>query len=128
MSLEVIGENRVLTSDVEGRLEPRKRPRSLSGTVETYATKWAVLSSDALACPASTPAKEIGPDLCRGLMLPSDAPAYAAADPVTACTEMLALLSMVSLFCSSNSVLHTWLYLFYFSLFLGLIFCFALCC
>lgn len=41
-------------------------------------------------------AKEVGPDLYRGLMLAADLPAYAATDLVTACTELMALMSMVS--------------------------------
>lgn len=64
--------------------EPRKRSRASGGVIETYAPKWGVLSTDALACPTPVSVKEIVPDLCRGLMLPKDVPAYAEADPVAA--------------------------------------------
>lgn len=90
-------ENRLKSSDVEFQLELRKRSRAPRDTIATYIPKWVVLSSHGLACPAPTPAKEIGPDLCRRLMSPSDVPSYAAVDPVTVCTEMMALLSMVSI-------------------------------
>lgn len=97
LSLEVTGENRQILLDLGEQIEPRKRSRALSGVVETYALKWGVLSTNALACPYPIQAKEIGLDLCRGLRLPADIPAYTAADLVAACTEMMAMLSMVSM-------------------------------
>lgn len=45
--------------------------------------------------PALEAARDVASDICRGLMLPRDVPAYAAADPVSACTELMALLTMV---------------------------------
>lgn len=72
----------------------RKRPPSQHDIVQTYAPKWGVLALDAVAavaCPA--------PDGDRHehlQMLPWDALAYAVADLLSACTELIALLTMVS--------------------------------
>lgn len=71
-----------------------KSPRQEDAVVKAYAPQWGVLSTDSVLklCPKEP--KEVGPDLCRGLMLPEDRPTYEATDPLDACTEILALFSM----------------------------------
>lgn len=80
---------------IEGVLEPRKRHRAPGDVIETYVPKWDVLSSYSVAHAAPEPAKEVGPDLYRGMMLLADAPLYAGTDAVEACTQLMALMSMV---------------------------------
>lgn len=98
----------IAPSEVEA--DPRKRHRSQDDIVQTYVPRWGVLVSDATACPAPDPAKDIGTDVCKGLMLPRDAPTYAKAEPLEACTELMALLTMVGFF-----GLYFYLYIFFFS-------------
>lgn len=71
-----------------------KRPRLNEEVVRTYAPQWGVLSTDSVLNLCPKEAKKVGPDLCRGLILPEDRQVYEETDPMAACTEMLALLSM----------------------------------
>ena len=94
-SLEITGNahpNQVRTEDVP---RSHKRHRVLGDVIETYVPKWDILSTDTGACAAPDAEREVVPDLFRGMMLPADSPAYVAADPLTACTELMALMSMV---------------------------------
>lgn len=76
------------------------------------------MDNDYLAQSAPSPARDIGPDLCRDLILPVDRLKYDEVDDLSACTEMLALLSMVTFFFRS---LYSFLRAF-FNIFLGLFF------
>ncbi|KAL6550044.1 hypothetical protein OROMI_020532 [Orobanche minor] len=53
-----------------------KHPRRAERMVRKYVPPWGVLTEDAISVPAPALAKEIGGDLCRGLMLPKDRPVY----------------------------------------------------
>lgn len=46
-----------------------KRPRQDDYVIKTYTPQWGVLSNDAIVASAPPSAKEVGPDLCRHLML-----------------------------------------------------------
>lgn len=82
-----------------------------------FVPQWGVLENDAIACLAPSPSRDVGPDLCRGLILPADRALYHKVDGLEACTEMLALLSMVSSF-----PYYTFVYSFgYLDICLGLI-------
>ncbi|KAL8119713.1 hypothetical protein AgCh_016985 [Apium graveolens] len=70
-SLELTGENRSEPSDLMA--DTRRRLRAPGGEViETYALKWGVQSSDSIVSRAPAAGREVGPDLCRGLMLTKD--------------------------------------------------------
>lgn len=65
--------------------------------VRTYVPQWGVLSTDSIIARVSVAAKEVGPDLYRGLVLPVDRKKYEQFGSVEACSEMLGLLSMICL-------------------------------
>ncbi|XP_074382658.1 uncharacterized protein LOC141724410 isoform X1 [Apium graveolens] len=70
-SLELTGKNRSEPSDLMA--DTRRRLRAPGGEViETYALKWGVQSSDSIVSRAPAAGREVGPDLCRGLMLTKD--------------------------------------------------------
>lgn len=82
---------------LRGDLVQRKRvPSNEADVIQTYTPQWDVLSTDSVCFRAPAAAREIGPDLCRGLMLPADCPRYSSVGVLDACTEMLGLLSKVS--------------------------------
>lgn len=76
--------------------DSRKRGRSGDAGLKVYHPPWGVLETDQIIVPAPQLSTIVGPDLCRGLILPADRPTFAKANDLEACTEMLALLSMVS--------------------------------
>lgn len=78
--------------------DKRKRIRSDDMVVKTYVPQWGVLENHALVSSAPWPARDIGPDLSRGLIMSADRPRYDKVDHVGTCTEMLSLLSMVNFF------------------------------
>lgn len=88
--------------EVETRIpiEPQKRGRTDDVVVKTYVPQWGVLENDAIIASAPAPTRDVGLDLCRGLVLPTDQPMYDKVDDMGACNKMLALLSMVSLLLS----------------------------
>lgn len=106
-------------------LHRTKRLRWSSGAIATYASRWGVLATDSIASRASAPAREVGPDLSRGLILPEDRSTYEKVDAVEACTKMLGLLSMISLFIPSHPTDFifplTYYICFFFRLFPGLL-------
>ena len=75
----------------------QKRHRAGDGVVRTYVPRWGVLDSDHICYGVPEEAKDVAPDLCRGLMLPADRPLYSAATPTEACSELMSLQSLVSL-------------------------------
>lgn len=79
-------------------VEPKKRPRSENTELKVYSPQWSVLDTDRIIVPAPSSSKNVGPDLCRGLVLPADRPTVSKLNNVEACTEMMTLLSMVSFF------------------------------
>lgn len=85
--------------DMSDLLHRNKRQRGNDlGVISTYVPQWGVFATDSIASWASTPARDVGPDLCRGLILLEDRPTYKKVDAFEACTEMLGLFSMVSFF------------------------------
>lgn len=76
--------------------DSRKTTRRNEMELKVYAPQWGVLETDNMISPAPDSAKDVGPDLCRGLILPVDRPSFDKVNDIGACTEMLAHLSMVS--------------------------------
>ncbi|KAK1375129.1 hypothetical protein POM88_031322 [Heracleum sosnowskyi] len=86
-------------ADQAGRapLSPASRKRARKGDViKTYVLQWAVLETDSFATSAPMAAKDIAPDLCRALMIPTDRPKYDQLSATNACAELLGLLSMAT--------------------------------
>ena len=84
----------------EGELpkETRKRNRANEEMVKTYTPQWGVLATDSVALAAPQAALEVGPDLCRGMILPADRSTYEKLSAAKALTEAMALISMVKSF------------------------------
>lgn len=83
--------------EVEERplVEPRKKVRTDDAVVQNYAPQWGVLANDALISSAPSHARDLGPDLYRGLVLSVNRPFYDKVEMVDAYTEMLALILMI---------------------------------
>lgn len=95
------------STEVVTPADPKKRARSDDSMPRVYAPQWGVLEDDRIIVPAPRAATIVGPDLCRGLILPADRKTFAKANDLEACTEMLSLLSMVSSFLQQFILLIT---------------------
>lgn len=73
-----------------------KRSRANDEVIKTYVPQWGVLTTDAIASSVPPSAREVGPEFCRGLILPRDRALYDNVSAVDACTELMGLLSMAS--------------------------------
>lgn len=78
---------------IQGRYQ-NKRPNT-DDLFRTYVPRWNLLETDAISIKTPKVAKEVGPELCHGMMLPGDQPFYNAASGLEATTEALAYLAMV---------------------------------
>lgn len=73
-----------------------KRIRRPEDVISTYTLDWSVLSTDSFGARASTEAKEVGPDLCKAFVMPAGRQVYEGVGAVSACTELLGNLTMVT--------------------------------